>query len=150
MAMSRTTITNRIVGTRSPFSGMAAVWRRPRREHYASAPVDELLHERDRVFLFLVLLAGSHPGAESGRLARRLDVDEQCHLLELPAVRDESVRVIGAIRNLERHGAELSPTAEDCLLALAESFLDMRVAAGAAERLASDQSPILDFQSDAH
>ena len=103
-----------------------------------------------RIFLVLLDRSSKASSAEPDPLARGIDVDEQRHLLELPAIGHEAVRVVGAIRNLEGHGAELRPGAEDRLLALAESFLDVRVAASSAQGLALDQSAAFDFQSNGH
>lgn len=112
-----------------------------------SNPVRSSFHDAGAVFFFVVFITTGKASArlEPGAFARGIHVDQQGHLFQFRALRHNTVLVVGALRHLERHSTQTIEGAEDCLLAFAKSLLDMRGAAGTAQRLALNRRSVLIF-----
>ena len=96
-----------------------------------------LLRERSRPFFGFLVRREASVSAEARLPARRRNVNQQCHLLQFPAIRDGPICVIGACGDLElnRTKSGIVETTKHGLFTFAKSSLDMRVAASLAQRL---------------
>src|ERR1700733_990375 len=102
--------------------------------------------------VFLALADEDSRAAEACARIALLHVEDKCHLLHLVKRRNELAEVIAAISDCKRHKARslVEIAAANFLFALGVAQLNVRVAAGAAERLLTDSCAIAHSYADAH
>src|SRR5580692_11741900 len=107
------------------------------------------------MWLLTVFLALADKDSCAAKPRARIDllhVDDESHLLHLVKRRDELAEVVAALVDRERHQTRLliEVTATNFFFALGVAQLNVRVAAGAAERLPTDSCAIAHSYADAH
>jgi hypothetical protein len=102
--------------------------------------------------VFLTLGNEDSCAAEASARIAFLHVDDESHLLHLVKCRDELAEVVATLVDRERHQTRLliEVATANFLLALGVAQLNVRVAAGAAERLLTDSCAIAHSYADAH
>src|SRR5580698_11501554 len=102
--------------------------------------------------VFLTLADEDSRAAEARTRIDLLHVDDESHLLHLVKRRDELAEVVAALVDRERHQTRLltEVAATNFLFALGVAQLNVRVAAGATERLLTDSCAIAHSDADAH
>src|SRR6202012_793822 len=102
--------------------------------------------------VFLTLGNEDSRAAEASARIAFLHVDDESHLLHLVKCRDEPAEVVATLVDRERHQTRLliKVAAANLLFALGVAQLNVRVAAGAAERLLTDSCAIAHSYADAH
>src|ERR1700754_59604 len=101
--------------------------------------------------VFLRLADEDSCAAEASARIALLHVDDESYLLHLVKRRDELAEVVAALVDRERHQTRLliKVAAANLLFALGVAQLNVRVAAGAAERLLTDSCAIAHNYADA-